>query len=110
MRILLRPLVPGVAEADGAGQTADRRGVAGEEVPRRRRVRLLVGPEVGRLLGGRELRRLLRLEAHGDDLEVAARIEGEHVERAGQAVEGHRAEPKETPELAAAKKAAYLRR
>ncbi len=92
MRILLRPLVPGVAEADGPGQTADRRRVAGEEVPRRRRARPLVATEVGRLLRRRELRRLLRLEAHGDDLEVAARIEGEHLERAGQPVERHRAE------------------
>ena len=55
-------------------------------------VRALVALQVRRLLRRRELRGLLRIEAHGDDVELLANAEFEHAERARQAVQHLRAE------------------
>ena len=48
--------------------------------------------QVGRLLRRRQLRRLLRIEAHGDDVELLADAELQHAQRARQAVQHLRAE------------------
>src|SRR5262245_19178849 len=92
VRPLLRTLVPHVAEAHRLGQPVQLRLVPREEVPARLGPGSLVAPQVGRLLGGGQLRRLLRLEAHRDDLELLAHVEAQHRERAGEAVERERAQ------------------
>ena len=92
VRELLRFLVPGVTEAGGLCQPLDRRLVAGQEMPARAGARLLVALEVDRLLRGRGCGRIARVEADGDDLEVLARVERQHAERARQAVDDLRAQ------------------
>ena len=86
VRELLRRLVPGVAEA-AAGQPRRSTAVAGQEMPGRRRRPAGVALEVRRLLRRGRCGRVARVEADGDDLEVASRFEREDAERAREAVE-----------------------
>src|SRR5205085_2843509 len=63
-----------------------------EEMPSRRSAGAFVALQVVCLLCGRKRGRLTRIEADGDDLEIAAWFERQHGERTGQAVEHLRAE------------------
>ena len=75
VRVLLDRRVVGVAEADRVGQRLIDASRAGQEVPAVGGVRPAVALEVGRLLLRRQPRALARIEADGDDVELAARLE-----------------------------------
>ena len=92
VRELLRIRVPHISEAGRLREAIDGRLVARQEVPRRRGARLFVARDVTGFLrrGGR--RRVARIEADGDDLEILAGLEREHVERAREPVDDERAE------------------
>src|SRR5262249_28470225 len=84
---LLGLVVPAVAEADGVGELPARVRVADQEVPRPRAGRgLAVGLEVALALGGGDLDGVARVEADGQDAEVAAEAEAELARGARDAV------------------------
>ena len=92
MRVLFRLRVPGVAEAGGLRQPIDLRLIAGQEMPAFGGAGAPVALEVDGLLRRRRGRRVVRVEADGDDLEILARIQRHHAERARQAVDHLRAQ------------------
>ncbi len=89
---LVRPLVPHVTEAGRLRETVDRSLITGQKMPGGRGAWLLVARDIPGFLrrGGR--RRVARIEADGDDLEILAGLEREHIERARQAVDDQRAQ------------------
>ena len=82
----------GVMKADGAREALDGGRVAGQKMPCGRGARTVVLAEVRRLLLRRELRRLTRVEADGDELELASGVERERAQRPHEAVQHERAE------------------
>ena len=69
---LLRLLVPHVTEAGRLRETVDGRLFAGQKMPGNRGARPLVPRDVGGFLRGGRRRRVARIEADGDDLEILA--------------------------------------
>ena len=92
MRVLVDLGVVRVAEPDGARQLRDRVLAAGEEMPSGLGALTLVALDVCRLLAPRQLRRLARIEAHRDDVELLADREVQHADGAHQSVEDLRAQ------------------
>ncbi len=87
VRVLPDRLVVGVPEADRARQHRDLRLVPGQEVPSFSGAVAAVPPHVVRLLRAGELRRIARIEAHRDDVEVLPDRKVQRAQRARQPVE-----------------------
>ena len=81
VRELTRHAVPLVGESSGRRHARDRLLVAGEQVPPAGRVLALPVLEMASLLLGRIGRRVARIEADEDDVEVLARRERKRAQR-----------------------------
>src|SRR4029079_6959270 len=79
--------VVGVAEADGPREPRDLRGATREKTTALASARPLVAREIVGLLRARQLRRIPRIETHGDDVELLADREIQRAERARQPVQ-----------------------
>src|SRR4029077_19103916 len=91
VRELLRRRVVSVAKAQRAGERLDGRLVAGQEVEALFGAGPAVALDVAVLLLQRQLRRLARIEADGQHIELLAGIEVDGLEPAHQAIENLRA-------------------
>src|SRR5260370_41851439 len=81
-----------IPESDRMGDRVDRGPLSGEEVPACGSLRTAVALQVKGLLLRRLLRRLAGIDADDDDIEVLARRELHHLERAGKTVQPFGAE------------------